>query len=172
MSATTIVPVPLERQEELQPLWRALYDHHSSLTPHLDGRLVPFERSWERRRELERHWLESEPHSFLIAAEQAGRYVGYAFVRVRSGAGYSVSWEVSDPLAELATLVVLPTSRGQGVGSLLMDRVEERLRELEVADMTIDVITTNTDAIRLYERRGAAPFVVELLHRVGRSAER
>jgi ribosomal protein S18 acetylase RimI-like enzyme len=56
-------------------------------------------------------------------------------------------------------LAVLPQWRGQGVGSALLDAVEARLRELRVEDMVISVVTTNDDAMRLYRRRGAEPFV-------------
>jgi ribosomal protein S18 acetylase RimI-like enzyme len=167
----TIVSVPVERFAALEPLWRALYEHHSSLTPHLRARQLPFERAWETRRGIERRWLESEPDSFVLAAQDADRYVGYAFVRVRSGAGFAASWSTSDPLADLATLAVLPEHRGQGVGSALMDAVEARLRGLGIEDMTIDVISTNVDAIRLYERRGAVPFLTTFIHRLQPAGE-
>jgi hypothetical protein len=45
--------------------------------------------------------------------------------------------------------------------------VEARLRELRIDDMKIDVVTTNTDAMRLYERRGAVPLLTNLVQRVG-----
>jgi hypothetical protein len=32
--------------------------------------------------------------------------------------------------------------------------------------MVIDVVSTNDDAMRLYRRRGAVPFVTELIQRV------
>ena len=49
---------------------------------------------------------------------------------------------------------------------MLLDAVEARLRELGIEDMLIGVITTNTDAMRLYERRGAIPFLTQFVHRV------
>ncbi len=166
-----IVPVPEDRFEDLKPLWRALYDHQTRLSPHLRDREVPFERAWENRRGLEREWFGAQPRSFVLAAQDGGaRYVGYAFVRIISGEGFAVSWNASHPLAELITLVVAPEARGQGVGSKLLDAVEARLRELEIEDMAIGVISTNTEAIRLYERRGAVPFLTQFLHRV-RAAE-
>lgn len=172
MPATTIVEVPPERLHTLAPLWRALYDHHNSLAPHLHDRVVPFEQAWATRRELEREWLSEEPQSFALAAKDAEApdaaeaYLGYAFVRVRSGEGFAVSWNTSRPLADLVTLVVAPAARGCGVGSLLLDAVEARLLELGVQDMTIAVITTNVDAARLYERRGAVPFLTQLVQRI------
>ena len=71
-----------------------------------------------------------------------------------------------DPLADLATLAVLPELQGQGVGSALLDRVDARLQELKIDDLVIDVVSTNIDAIRLYERRGAVPLVTKFIHRV------
>jgi GNAT superfamily N-acetyltransferase len=88
-------------------------------------------------------------------------------VRVRPGALFATSWRASDPLAELSILAVAPGERGAGVGTALLDAVEARLADLGVADMTIDVVAGNAGALRLYERRGAVPFVVELIQRVG-----
>ncbi len=167
VSELAVVPVPEDRFEDLKPLWRALYDHQTGLSPHLRDREIPFERAWESRRGLEREWFGTEPQSFVLAAQDGGaRYLGYAFVRVISGEGFAASWNASRPLAELITLVVMPEARGQGVGSKLLDAVEARLRELEIEDMVIGVISTNTEAIRLYERRGAVPFLTQFLHRV------
>jgi ribosomal protein S18 acetylase RimI-like enzyme len=152
--------------DELEPLWLALYEHHNTITPHLRDRSRPFAQAWRSRRQTERRWLEAEPDSFVIAARVGDRIVGYAFVRIRSGAGFAESWHVSDPLADLATLSVLPEYRGQGVGSALMDAVEAKLRKMGIADMAIVVIATNSEAIPIYERRGAVPFITEFIQRV------
>ncbi len=169
VAEVVIVDVPQERFDELKPLWRALYDHHNEVTPHLRERSRPFELAWQSRRETESNWLRSEPDSFVLAAQQADRIVGYAFVRIRSGAGFAESWRVSDPLADLATLSVLPELRGRGIGSALMEEVEARLRQMGIPDLAIVVIATNVEAIPFYERRGAVPFITELIQRVGQT---
>jgi ribosomal protein S18 acetylase RimI-like enzyme len=166
VSSWRIVPVPEGCFDNQEPLWRALYDHHNQVTPHLHDRSRTFEQSWPSRRRTERRWLESEPDSFVLAAQEDDRYIGYALVRIRSSSGFADSWTFSDPLAFLATLVVLPSQRGQGIGSALMDAVEAKLSEMGITDMIIEVVTTNTDAIRLYERRGAVPFVAEYVQRL------
>ncbi|MFI5005363.1 MAG: GNAT family N-acetyltransferase [Solirubrobacterales bacterium] len=171
MAELSVISIPEDRFDDLAPLWRMLYEHHRALAPHLRDREVSFERAWETRRGLEREWLHSEPHSFVLAAQDTGRLVGYAFVRVRSGHGFAAAWRASHPLAELVTLVVVPDARGQGVGSMLLDAVDARLRELGVEDMAIAVLTTNTDAARLYERRGAVPFVTQFVQRVPPAGE-
>ncbi len=91
----------------------------------------------------------------MLAAKAEDRYVGYAFVRIRSGADFAASWGASERLAELVILAVLPDWRGLGVGSALLDAVEARLRDLGVEDMVINVITTNDDAMRLYPPAGS-----------------
>jgi ribosomal protein S18 acetylase RimI-like enzyme len=165
----TVASAPLDRLDDLQPLWRVLYEHHMALTPHLRDRARPYEQAWKEHERLMQEWLAAEPDSFVLAAEEAGRYLGYAFVRVRPGALFAVSWSASDPLAELAELAVLPEAHGKGIGSALLDAVEARLRKLQIDDMVIDVITTNTEAMRLYERRGALPFLTNFVQRVGAS---
>jgi ribosomal protein S18 acetylase RimI-like enzyme len=137
------------------------------LTPHLHDRVRPYDQAWGEHQRIRDEWLAGESDSFVLAVQEVDRYVGYALVRVRSGASFAVSWSASDPLAELAILAVLPEARGRGVGSALLDTVEERLRELRIEDMVIDVITTNADAMRLYERRGAVPLLTKFVQRVG-----
>jgi len=39
---------------DLEPLWRALYEHHQALTPHLKDRERAFEQAWSIRRRIER----------------------------------------------------------------------------------------------------------------------
>ncbi len=169
MAGFDVVSIPTDRLDDLQPVWRALYEHHIALTPHLHDRTRSFEHAWEARQRIEAERLAREPDSFVLAAREGDRYVGYAFVRVYSGPDFAASWSASDPLAELAILAVLPDARGKGIGSALLDAVEERLRALGIDDMLIGVITTNTDAMRLYERRGALPFLTHFVQRVSPS---
>lgn len=171
MSGYEIVSVAPERLDELEPIWRTLYEHHLRLTPHLRERSRGAHEAWQARRQAEREWCANEPLTFVLAAVSDDGFIGYAFVRVRA-ATFATSWSASDPLAELSILAVLPRARGQGVGSALLDAVEQRLQELAVRDMTISVVTTNVDAMRLYERRGAVRFVTELVQRVDSPSHR
>lgn len=166
VSEVVIVDVSRDRLDELEPLWRSLHEHHNEVTPHLHDRARPFEEAWKSRRRAERTWLEREPETFVVAAQRGARMVGYAFVRIRSGAGFAESWNFSDPLADLVTLAVLPECRGQGIGSCLMDAVEARLRALGVADLEVVVIATNAAVIPFYQRRGAVPFITQFVQPV------
>ena len=46
--------------------------------------------------------------------------------------------------------------RGEGIGSALMDAMEERARETGSTRLSLDVAARNESARRLYERRGMA----------------
>ena len=52
------------------------------------------------------------------------------------------------------TLVVASEMRGQGVGKSLMKRVEQFAVENGYSTLSLDVVDTNTGAIKLYERMG------------------
>jgi hypothetical protein len=67
-----VVPVPQDRLDDLQPVWRALYEHHTALTPHLRDREVPFEQAWESRRAIEKGWLAAKPESFVHRVQRTG----------------------------------------------------------------------------------------------------
>ena len=49
------------------------------------------------------------------------------------------------------------SARGSGLGSALLDAVDDRLAADGVHDQAIGAIAPNTAAIRLYERRGFRP---------------
>jgi ribosomal protein S18 acetylase RimI-like enzyme len=52
---------------------------------------------------------------------------------------------------------VAPEARGGGVGTALMDVLDERLDELGIAELSIGVMAGNEDAIRFYRKRGLVP---------------
>lgn len=158
-------PIPPADLDIVEPLWRALFEHHVALTPHLRDRQRTSEQSWRERRAIEQRWLADAPESFVLGAYAEGALVGYAFVRIARGSP-AVSWSIADPHADLATLSVAPQARGMGVGRLLMSKVYAELRRLEVLDLEIDVISTNVEAARFYEHEGAVPFTTTYLLQV------
>ncbi len=63
-----------------------------------------------------------------------------------------------------------PDARGTGIGSALLDHVDEELRSAAIDDVLVGAFVSNTDAIRLYERRGFRPAWMYLQRLSGRSA--
>lgn len=153
MSDLSIEPLGAGEIDLVEPLWSALREHHAAVTPDLGA---PRKRadSWRRRRAQYLQWL-SEPDSFVLVARRKGAVVGYAMVHLRVG---SPTWPQSERAGELETLSVLPAEHDQGIGSALLDAVRERLHLLNVGELALHVIPTNSDAIRFYERQGFGTF--------------
>ena len=80
------------------------------------------------------------------------------------------TWRTGDRVAEIETLSVAPHARGEGIGSALLDRIDAELEAAGVRDVMVGAFVTNTDAIRLYERRGFRPAWLYMLRLGGRSA--
>jgi ribosomal protein S18 acetylase RimI-like enzyme len=58
------------------------------------------------------------------------------------------------PLINIHDLAVVPECRGQGVGRLLLERVEAKGRELGCCKLTLEVREDNHRAQRLYQKFG------------------
>ena len=58
------------------------------------------------------------------------------------------------PVLNVHDLAVLPSHRGKGVGTALLDAATERARELGCCKLTLEVIQSNTRAHQLYNRKG------------------
>lgn len=142
----------IEQLDAVEPMWNALQEHHSRITPQLDP-LTPKRKladAWRLRRSKYGRWLE-DPETFFVIAEDERGPIGYAFVTV--GPGYA-SWQTGERAGVLETLSVLPNRRGEGVGAALIEAVWARLGERGVEDLAITTTITNIDSHRFYERHG------------------
>ena len=143
----------------VEPLWLTLFDHHrdvgSAGMPVVDRSV-----SWPRRRALYESVL-GRPDAFLLLATRDGRPVGYVVAHVHEGA--DDTWPTGDRIGEIESLALVPTERGGGLGSLLMDAAEERLADVGAHDVLLHVLVGNDDARRFYERRGMSPVMTTML---------
>jgi GNAT superfamily N-acetyltransferase len=145
--------------EDLEPLWLALFDHHADVG---GGGLPVIDRakSWPLRRKLYDQ-LFADPRTFAIAAFRDRRPVGYVVGHVH--AGPDDTWPTGDLIGEVETLSVLPSERGQGLGTRLLDLAEARLAELGAACVWIKTINGNDGAHRFYESRGMTPVITTFI---------
>ena len=153
--------------DQLRPLWLCLHRHHQTIAPNL-GPYVDDDTSWTTRRRFYADCL-SHKGSFALLAYSGEDLVGYALVLVEAtSTTWSDTWVTGDRTAELETLVVAPEQRGQGIGALLLDRVESELDRLGVKDMIIGALPTNTEVLDLYRRRGFEPTWLVMTRFAGR----
>ncbi|MGZ6693542.1 MAG: GNAT family N-acetyltransferase [Solirubrobacteraceae bacterium] len=89
---------------------------------------------------------------FLVLAVEGDGVVGYALVCIEDGP--DDTFPVAERYAELYSLSVAPQLRGRGIGTRLLDFVDQELARRSIEDLKVAVMVGNTDAERLYERRG------------------
>ncbi|MBO1332899.1 GNAT family N-acetyltransferase [Streptomyces sp. VRA16 Mangrove soil] len=100
-------------------------------------------------------WLTGSADAAAWVAEWEGRIVGHVAL-VRPGPediAPSLVGTGSTSVAVVSRLFVDPAARGRRVGALLLERAIERARALG-ARAVLDVVTTDTAAVALYERLG------------------
>jgi ribosomal protein S18 acetylase RimI-like enzyme len=92
--------------------------------------------------------LQQHPTTMIYLAFTGDEPVGIAVCFL----GFSTF--AAQPLINIHDLAVVPAYRGQGVGRLLLERVEARGRELGCCKLTLEVRTDNHRAQHLYARAG------------------
>jgi ribosomal protein S18 acetylase RimI-like enzyme len=142
--------------EALEPLWKALVEHHRDIAA---GEVVvrPAEDAWQRRRRQYAAWLEDGTGLlFLARAEGSDEAVGYVMCHLL---GSGSTYDLGEVRGDVETLAVAPQARGAGVGTALLGAVREELRRRGCTHWSISVAAANTGAVRLYERLGFRPWV-------------
>ena len=92
-------------------------------------------------------------HDVLMLLAEDGsaghpRAVGFAYLTLRP-TPYS-----DGPVAELEELYVRPELRNHGIGSRLLGRALEQVRQRSALEMRVGIDEVDTDARRFYERHG------------------
>jgi ribosomal-protein-alanine N-acetyltransferase len=86
---------------------------------------------------------------------------GRAIVTVAESSGHVVGYSVilfALPDADLANIAVAPLARGQGTGSLLLERTILAAKTVGTQTVFLEVRASNDSAIRMYERAGFSEF--------------
>jgi ribosomal protein S18 acetylase RimI-like enzyme len=139
------------------PLWVAVHHRHAETMPQLAPYVSDGE-TWRIRRELYEQLL-AKPETLLLLAFAGDVAVGYGLAHVLTvdETWIADTWETGSRIGEIESLSVLAQYRGSGLGSELLERLEQHLHAIGVEDLILGALPGNTDAIRLYERRGYQP---------------
>lgn len=143
--------------DALAPLWIAVHHRHIESMPEL-APYVSDEETWRERRGLYAELL-AKPDTLLLLASVGDELIGYGLAHVMPLAETWIpdTWRTGELIGEIESLSVAPAYRGSGLGSQLLDRLEAHLRERGATDLVLGALPGNSDAIRLYERRGYRP---------------
>jgi len=96
--------------------------------------------------------LQKHPTTPIFLAFDGDRSVGAAI-------GFSTF--AAKPLINIHDFVVLPASRGKGVGRRLLDAVEGKARELGCCKVTLEVMDNNHHALRMYQAAGFVRYALQ-----------
>jgi ribosomal protein S18 acetylase RimI-like enzyme len=114
----------------------------------------PFERSIIEKPELALYYEDfgSGPADFCLAAERNGKVVGAVWTRIMNDYGH-----VDDETPSLA-ISLYKEYRGKGIGTALMEKMSELLREKGFKKVSLSVQKANY-AVRMYEALGFRPVI-------------
>ena len=98
----------------------------------------------------------SRPDHLVLVAEADGRVVGYIHAALRHDLVYPA-------YAEVLSLCVEETARGNGIGPALLAQAEDWARDQQAAGLTLGTSQTRQQAHRFYEREG---FHLEKVQRI------
>jgi ribosomal protein S18 acetylase RimI-like enzyme len=99
--------------------------------------------------------LRRHPTTLIFLAFDGDQPVGAAVCFI----GFSTF--AAKPLINIHDFVVLPTSRGKGIGRQLLEAVETKAKELGCCKLTLEVMDKNDQAVRMYQARGFERYALQ-----------
>lgn len=99
--------------------------------------------------------LAARPMAFSVLAFEGEQAVGL----INCIEGFSTF--ACRPLVNVHDVAVLPSHRGRGVGRLMMEKVEALARARGACKLTLEVLSGNRSAVRLYARVGFEPYALD-----------
>lgn len=143
--------------DRIEPLWVSVHHRHAESMPQL-APYVDDATTWAERRKVYAELL-AKPDTVLLLAGEDDALVGYGLAHVMAAEETWIpdTWVTGPRIGEIESLAVLPEHRGRGLGTELLDRLEQELRAQGVHDIVIGVLPGNDGAVRMYERRGYRP---------------
>jgi GNAT superfamily N-acetyltransferase len=84
----------------------------------------------------------------VLAEDDSGAPVGFALVSLRPAIWFD------GPVSQLEEFYVVPALRSRGIGTSILERCLELVRERGSPEMHINVDEVDTDTRRFYERHG------------------
>jgi ribosomal protein S18 acetylase RimI-like enzyme len=154
-----------ERIDDLEPVYRSLYEHHVEVSTWRPAPPRGAQEAWRRRRKRYEKTL-SDPNGVLLVAERDGRVVGALVGEIEDPADGSDVFAVSTHQAHVHDIAVLPDARGGGIGAALLQGFEALLRERGVDTYGLAVMAGNDEARRFYDAHGFELVLVELEKRL------
>lgn len=134
--------------------------------------LDPYKLREETNEFLERAWASIDAHmsdqqGVLIVAELGGAVVGFSHGYVQdTGEGFRPVSRRKTMIGYISKLYVSKEARGHGLGTRLLQKVEEDLVQKGCEFLKLSVFTANDKAKQLYQSLGYDDYRVDMLKQV------
>lgn len=151
----------------LEPLWVAVHHQHRRAMPAL-APYVADTVTWRERRDLYRNLFTQYEPVLLLGRHEGDVGYGLGYTMLVTGTWLADTWATGARIGEIESVSVLPKCRGHGLGSTLLDTLQERLQDQGASDFIVGALAGNRDAIRLYQRHGYTPTWLYLSRLEGR----
>ena len=158
-------PITPETIDRVRPLWLALHKHHQAVAPEL-APFVSDETSWHYRRQQYATAVNEGGQGFVAISGETD--VGY-FICAKRPMPWNATFDLPPHLLELVSIFMSPSARGNGLGSVMLERFSEIAESSSILTKLIGVIPSNTRAVSLYQSKGYVPGWLTLT-RFGRPA--
>jgi GNAT superfamily N-acetyltransferase len=99
--------------------------------------------------------LRRHPTTLIFLAFDGDQPIGVAVCFI----GFSTF--AAKPLINIHDFVVLPTSRGKGIGRQLLEAVETKAKALGCCKLTLEVMDKNHQAVRMYQAAGFERYALQ-----------
>jgi GNAT superfamily N-acetyltransferase len=99
--------------------------------------------------------LRRHPTTLIFLAFDGDQPIGAAVCFI----GFSTF--AAKPIINIHDFVVLPTSRGKGIGRQLLEAVETKAKELGCCKLTLEVMDKNHQAVRMYQAAGFERYALQ-----------
>ena len=130
-----------------------LHAHHQQVAPNL-APYVSEQKSWAQRRRQYADAMSGDWFGFI--AQSGTSDVGYLICKKRP-MDWEAAFDLPPMLWELLTLFVHPKYRGAGIGSAMLDAMDETIASTKISTKLVGVIPDNHRAVALYQARGYIP---------------
>jgi ribosomal-protein-alanine N-acetyltransferase len=100
------------------------------------------------------NYIHGKAPELFVVAEEEGDVVGYVIGELREIMFSGISHRYK--MGHILNIAVERRCRGKGIGTLLMEEIEERVREMGASQVTLEVRESNATARSFYKGRGFA----------------
>lgn len=145
--------------DAVRELLEGLHRHHQRLRPDIFSPVPP-----PVARDDYRTLLTSSTARVFVAMGRGGAVSGVVVARIQDAGESSVF--LRERMVVVRELMVSPVERGQGLGTALMDAVEEWMRSVGVSRLELNVWDANPGALAFYQARGMRPSYHRLSQRL------